>query len=90
MITPLPGAWPEKPGSASLPFFGVKPVIVDEKGVELEGGPTAAADALRAADSLRGWGGAAGIAAAGWLPDLPDLPACLLPAELLSSPRALL
>jgi acetyl-CoA synthetase len=37
MITPLPGAWSEKPGSASLPFFGVKPVLVDEKGQELEG-----------------------------------------------------
>ncbi|XP_059286047.1 acetyl-coenzyme A synthetase, chloroplastic/glyoxysomal-like isoform X2 [Lycium ferocissimum] len=37
MITPLPGAWPQKPGSATLPFFGVQPVIVDEKGVELEG-----------------------------------------------------
>jgi acetyl-CoA synthetase len=37
MITPLPAAWPEKPGSASLPFFGVKPVLVDEKGQELEG-----------------------------------------------------
>ena len=37
MITPLPGAWATKPGSASLPFFGVKPVIVDEKGNELEG-----------------------------------------------------
>lgn len=37
MITNLPAAWPEKPGSASFPFFGVKPVIVDEKGNELEG-----------------------------------------------------
>ncbi|GJY64385.1 acetyl-coenzyme A synthetase, chloroplastic/glyoxysomal [Tanacetum coccineum] len=37
MITPLPGAWPQKPGSATFPFFGVQPVIVDEKGKELEG-----------------------------------------------------
>ncbi|GFQ01131.1 acetyl-coenzyme a synthetase chloroplastic/glyoxysomal [Phtheirospermum japonicum] len=37
MITPLPGAWPQKPGSATFPFFGVQPVIVDEKGVEIEG-----------------------------------------------------
>ncbi|KAL8134168.1 hypothetical protein AgCh_009288 [Apium graveolens] len=37
MITPLPGAWPQKPGSATLPFFGVQPVIVDEKGKEIEG-----------------------------------------------------
>ena len=27
MITPLPGATPLKPGSASLPFFGVEPVV---------------------------------------------------------------
>ncbi|KAL6994556.1 Acetyl-coenzyme A synthetase, cytoplasmic [Sarracenia purpurea var. burkii] len=37
MITPLPGAWPQKPGSATFPFFGVQPVIVDEKGIEIEG-----------------------------------------------------
>ncbi|KAL8544239.1 hypothetical protein ACS0TY_004684 [Phlomoides rotata] len=37
MITPLPGAWAQKPGSATFPFFGVQPVIVDEKGVEIEG-----------------------------------------------------
>ncbi|KAL3347103.1 hypothetical protein AABB24_025493 [Solanum stoloniferum] len=37
MITPLPGAWTQKPGSATFPFFGVQPVIVDEKGVEIEG-----------------------------------------------------
>jgi acetyl-CoA synthetase len=29
MITPLPGATPTKPGSATLPFFGVKPVVID-------------------------------------------------------------
>jgi len=37
MITPLPGATPMKPGSATLPFFGVKPVIVDNEGHHLEG-----------------------------------------------------
>ncbi|KAK1369809.1 Acetate--CoA ligase [Heracleum sosnowskyi] len=37
MIAPLPGAWPQKPGSATFPFFGVQPVIVDDKGNELEG-----------------------------------------------------
>ncbi|KAB2033343.1 hypothetical protein ES319_D04G010800v1 [Gossypium barbadense] len=37
MITPLPGAWPQKPGSATFPFFGVQPVIVDEKGTEIDG-----------------------------------------------------
>uniref|UniRef100_A0A3B6C9A3 Acetyl-coenzyme A synthetase n=1 Tax=Triticum aestivum TaxID=4565 RepID=A0A3B6C9A3_WHEAT len=36
-ITPLPGAWPQKPGSATFPFFGVQPVIVDEKGREMPG-----------------------------------------------------
>jgi acetyl-CoA synthetase len=37
LITPLPGATPMKPGSATLPFFGIRPVIVDEKGEELPG-----------------------------------------------------
>mmetsp|Transcript_38962 Transcript_38962/g.92269 ORF Transcript_38962/g.92269 Transcript_38962/m.92269 type:complete len:666 (-) Transcript_38962:421-2418(-) len=37
MITNLPGAFPMKPGSASLPFFGVEPAVVDDKGRELEG-----------------------------------------------------
>ncbi|HEX6980656.1 MAG TPA: acetate--CoA ligase [Alphaproteobacteria bacterium] len=37
LITPLPGAIPTKPGSATKPFFGVKPVIVDNEGRELEG-----------------------------------------------------
>jgi acetyl-CoA synthetase len=35
MITPLPGATPTKPGSATLPFFGVDPAIVDERGDEV-------------------------------------------------------
>lgn len=37
MISPLPGAIATKPGSATLPFFGVQPVIVDENGRELLG-----------------------------------------------------
>ena len=37
LITPLPGAISTKPGSATLPFFGVQPVILDESGKELEG-----------------------------------------------------
>ncbi len=37
LITPLPGAIDLKPGSATLPFFGVKPVIVDNEGNHLEG-----------------------------------------------------
>jgi len=36
MITPLPGATPLKPGSSSMPFFGVEPVLMDEEGNELE------------------------------------------------------
>jgi acetyl-CoA synthetase len=37
MITPLPGAIATKPGSATLPFFGVKPLLVDNDGKELDG-----------------------------------------------------
>jgi acetyl-CoA synthetase len=32
MITPLPGATPAKPGTATLPFFGVLPEVVDDRG----------------------------------------------------------
>ncbi|CAJ1396804.1 unnamed protein product [Effrenium voratum] len=37
LITPLVGAMTCKPGSASLPFFGVEPAILDENGKEQEG-----------------------------------------------------
>ncbi|THD05967.1 acetate--CoA ligase [Rhodanobacter lindaniclasticus] len=37
MISPLPGAIATKPGSATLPFFGVKPAIVDAEGTVQEG-----------------------------------------------------
>ncbi len=37
LITPLPGATPLKPGSATFPFFGVEPAIMDDEGNELEG-----------------------------------------------------
>ncbi len=37
MITPLPGATDLKPGSATRPFFGVTPVLLDENGKEIEG-----------------------------------------------------
>jgi acetyl-CoA synthetase len=37
LITPLPGAIDLKPGSATVPFFGVEPCIMDEQGNELEG-----------------------------------------------------
>jgi len=35
LITPLPGAIPTKPGSATLPFFGVDAAVVDERGKEV-------------------------------------------------------
>jgi acetyl-CoA synthetase len=37
MLTPLPGATDLKPGSATLPFFGVQPALLDENGKEIEG-----------------------------------------------------
>lgn len=39
LITPLPAATPLKPGSATFPFFGIEPVILDEEGNEVEGNP---------------------------------------------------
>jgi acetyl-CoA synthetase len=40
LITPLPGAIAQKPGSATLPFFGIKPEIVDAEGKVLTGATT--------------------------------------------------
>ncbi|MCE8028362.1 acetate--CoA ligase [Halomonas daqingensis] len=37
MIAPLPGAMDLKPGSATLPFFGVQPALLDSEGNELQG-----------------------------------------------------
>jgi len=37
LISPLPGAIDQKPGSATLPFFGVRPALVDANGERLEG-----------------------------------------------------
>ena len=37
MITPLPGATDTKPGSATRPFFGIEPALLDPEGNELEG-----------------------------------------------------
>jgi len=37
LITPLPGAISTKPGSATLPYFGVKPVVVEPEGKRIEG-----------------------------------------------------
>jgi len=51
LITPLPGVTATKPGSATLPFFGVQPVIVDTNGNEQQG---ACEGALCIADSWPG------------------------------------
>jgi acetyl-CoA synthetase len=40
LITPLPGAIDQKPGSATLPFFGVDPTVVDDQGNVLKGACT--------------------------------------------------
>lgn len=37
MLTPLPGATDLKPGSATLPFFGIEPAILDGEGQEIDG-----------------------------------------------------
>ncbi|MGZ3216793.1 acetate--CoA ligase [Paracoccus sp. T5] len=53
LITPLPGATETKPGSATVPFFGVKPVILDASSAEVqEGNP--AEGVLCIADSWPG------------------------------------
>ena len=51
LITPLPGATDLKPGSATRPFFGIRPVLVDNEGTVLEG---AAEGNLLIADSWPG------------------------------------
>lgn len=37
LLTPIPGATPLKPGSATFPFFSVEPMVVDENGTEIKG-----------------------------------------------------
>ena len=49
LITPLPGAIPTKPGAATLPFFGVQPVVLDpQTGKRLEGNGVAGVLAIEA------------------------------------------
>ncbi len=48
MLTPLPGATPLKPGSATSPFFGVQPVLLDDQGKEIDGNPAAGNLAIKA------------------------------------------
>ncbi len=38
LITPLPGCTPTKPGSATLPFFGIDAAVISEEGKEVEAG----------------------------------------------------
>ena len=48
LITPLPGATPLKPGSATFPFFGIQPVVLEpEKGTEIEGNDVSGVLAMR-------------------------------------------
>ncbi len=48
LITPFPGATPTKPGSATLPFFGVEPVLLTEEGKEIEGNDVSGLLAIKA------------------------------------------
>ena len=49
LISPLPGATPTKPGSATFPFFGIEPVLLEpEKGTEIEGNDVSGILAIRA------------------------------------------
>jgi len=48
LITPLPGATPTKPGSATFPFFGVEPVLLEEDGKEIEGNDVSGLLAIKA------------------------------------------
>ncbi len=48
LITPLPGATPTKPGSATLPFFGVQPAILNDEGKEIEGNGVSGLLAMKA------------------------------------------
>ncbi len=48
MLTPLPGATALKPGSATLPFFGVQPVLLNDQGEEIEESPAEGNLAIKA------------------------------------------
>src|SRR5690606_21279206 len=49
LIAPLPGCTPTKPGSATLPFFGVEPLLVNNEGVPVEGNGVSGNLCLRSA-----------------------------------------
>jgi acetyl-CoA synthetase len=48
MMTPLPGATATKPGSATFPFFGAQPALLDDEGKEIEGNPASGNLVMRA------------------------------------------
>tara|TARA_B110000438_G_scaffold268989_1_gene285004 strand:- start:6810 stop:8741 length:1932 start_codon:yes stop_codon:yes gene_type:complete len=48
LITPLPGAMPTKPGSATFPFFGIEPVLMTEDGKEIKGNNVSGLLAIKA------------------------------------------
>ena len=52
LITPLPGAIPTKPSSATLPFFGIEPVLLTENGDEIKGNDVSGLLAIKS-----GWPG---------------------------------
>ena len=47
LISPLPGAIPTKPGSATLPFFGIEPILLTEEGDEITGNDVSGLLALK-------------------------------------------
>ena len=47
MLTPLPGATDLKPGSATQPFFGIQPVLLDDQGQEIIGNPAQGSLAIK-------------------------------------------
>ncbi|NQV38328.1 MAG: acetate--CoA ligase [Candidatus Marinimicrobia bacterium] len=49
LITPLPGVTPLKPGSTTLPFFGIEPVILSDDGKEIEGNGVSGLLAIKSA-----------------------------------------
>ena len=48
MMTPLPGATPTKPGSATFPFYGIEPVLLTESGEEIQGNDVSGLLAMKA------------------------------------------
>ncbi|MBT3478156.1 MAG: acetate--CoA ligase [Candidatus Marinimicrobia bacterium] len=48
MMTPLPGATPTKPGSATFPFYGIEPVLLTDSGDEISGNNVSGLLAMKA------------------------------------------